>query len=104
MSVGGEIHEFGEVFDIDGGSLGLAKCDLRTSDTRREATLPDGASLMVGTIIPHVGGRASVMNGVSARFIGVRLTCCLADRRLIHFQWFDNDGHVYQATVSPESK
>jgi hypothetical protein len=39
----------------------------------------------LGSDKEHIGGRASVMNSVSARFIGVRLTCGLADRRLITF-------------------
>jgi hypothetical protein len=100
----GEIHGPGEVFDTDGDSLGLANCDLRPWPTTRKATLPDGTLLLAGTIIPYVGGRASVSSGVSARFIGVRLTCRLADGRTIHFQWFDNDGHVYRATISPDSE
>jgi hypothetical protein len=39
----------------------------------------------LGSDKEHIGGRASVMNSVSARFIGVRLKCGLADRRLITF-------------------
>ena len=96
MLVVGEIHETGEVFDTDGDSLGVAKCDLRPA-------VPYSTS-MTGTIIPYVGGRAAVRDGVSARFIGARLTCRSADLRIIQFQWFDTDGHVYRATVSPESK
>jgi hypothetical protein len=53
---------------------------------------------------PVVDGRAAVSEGVSARFIGVLLTCRLADRRIIQFQWFDTDGRVYQATVSSGSQ
>jgi hypothetical protein len=93
-----EIHESGEVFDGEGGSLGWAQCDLRL-DTHREES-PDTA--LVGTIVPIVGSRAAAANGVSARFIGVHLACRLSNQRVIHFQWFDNDGHVYRAKISPE--
>ena len=89
-----EIHQSGEVFGADGRSLGSAKCDLR----------PDGSSFITGTIIPYVDGRAAVSEGVSALFIGVRLTCRLADRRIIQFQWFDTDGRVYQATLLSGSR
>jgi hypothetical protein len=102
MRVVGEIHQAGEVFDIDDESLGLAKCDLQPWNTHRRAPLSGHALPMTGTIIPYAGGSAGFSNGVSARFIGVPLTCRLADRRIIHFQWFDSDGHVYRATVSPE--